>query len=577
MGNTRKGNHAFSKIQFRKMHNITKHKRPLSNTKKIRKGGEYINKGSYGIVYGGPRVPCENETYEEIKEKNEVSKIFKTYKYANLEWNAITDLETIMDHNDYKILFDNHAIIPSKMCKIKEEVLDRNPYNTAIWKMNKYELYNNDIFNLKKQPLGNNSLRDSPNNYENYENAYQEHAAYPNEKSYRHMIISERGGDNLQHVFTMIKDDKRFTDAIHKLLSICKGIQILQKNNFIHGDIKTGNCIEHKDTYKLIDMAEVRYIPTLTDAGWKPYVFGYFIYPSTTMYTVFFDDNMNSNIGNTDHSYTPVMNIPFMEYLYNNYVEFNDSEYLNHLKKYLIDPFLEASHEHGFSDENITEIKAYRKSLTLQKTCGITDKHISDIDSFKSRLFKSKNVDKKLRSFNRIFQKIKNEQGIDALKLDIFKRIDIYSFGMMVLGAIENYISKKKTVIHETLRAIIMQLYNFAYNCCIQTEKCADINVLVSQYENIIDQINSNVDHPAKYNTPVKTKNNTHSTITPHKLPDIRPISASSDSNSTAIDNRDNTQVVSSKKKISRSRITTKSPRTPTKESAFDIISMPPI
>lgn len=488
---TRKGKHAFSKKQFRKMNKKSKHKRHQTNTRKIRKGGKYLGKGSYGIVYGGPRVPCKNETYEEIKEKNEVSKIFETYKYANLEWNAITDLKTIMDHNDYKILFDNHAIIPSKMCKIEEEVLDKNPYNTANWKMNKYELYNNDIFNVKQQ-LGNNSLQDSPANYENYEKAYQEYAAYPNEKYYRHMIISEKGGDNLHDIFENIKDDKRFTDAIQKLLSVLKGIQILQNNNFIHGDIKPGNCIEHNGTYKLIDMAEVKYIPTLTDAGWKPYVFGYFIYPSITMYTAFFDNEINNVIGNKDHSYTPQMTIYLLKGLYEYEMKTNDDEYMEHLNIYLIDPFLEASHQHGFSDENIAEIKEYQIRLTLQKTCGITDKHISDIDLFKRILFESKNLDETLTNFNSIFQKIKSDYGIDALKLDIFKRIDIYSFGIMVLSAINNYLSKKQDIIHETLRTIIMKLYEFVYICCIQTEKCADINELVKRYAKIITDYDKN-------------------------------------------------------------------------------------
>jgi hypothetical protein len=56
---------------------------------------------------------------------------------------------------------------------------------------------------------------------------------------------------------------------------------------------------------------------------------------------------------------------------------------------------------------------------------------------------------------------------------------------------------------------------------------------LVSQYENIIDKINRNVDHPAKYNTPVKVKPLIESTITPlNKLPNIRPISALYDNSS---------------------------------------------
>jgi hypothetical protein len=112
------------------MHKISKHKRHQSNTRKIRKGGEYLGKGAYGIVYGGPRLPCNGETYINIKDNNEVSKIFKTELDANNEWTSIENLQTIMNKNDYEKLL-NHAIIPSKRCKINLNAVD---YLNSVFK-----------------------------------------------------------------------------------------------------------------------------------------------------------------------------------------------------------------------------------------------------------------------------------------------------------------------------------------------------------------------------------------------------------------------------------------------------------
>lgn len=319
------------------MHKISKHKRHQSNTRKIRKGGEYLGKGVYGIVYGSPRLPCEGETLEEVKKKNEVSKIFRTELDATNEWTSIENLQTLMKTtSDYEKLL-NHAIIPSKWCKINLNEVDVNEvdvnqvddsnsvFKTNKWMMDKYGKFNENIFNIKvlftlsgknkqgtivrfrKQSFDikyeiNDNGKITDNIIENVPISniisLSIHTL-PDDYRYKYMIISDRGKNSLHNVFFNIRGDaNRFIDAVINLQSILKGIQILQNNNFIHGDIKSANCIEHETTYKLIDMADVIHIPLIENVDPKPFAFGYSTWPSIIIYSIFFDNHyqINNNI-----------------------------------------------------------------------------------------------------------------------------------------------------------------------------------------------------------------------------------------------------------------------------------------
>ena len=611
MANTRKQRHVFSKKQFRKMHKKSKHKRRQSNTRKLRKGGEYLGKGAFGIVYGGPRLPCEDETYYDIKRNIEVSKIFKTQLDANNEWTSIENLQKIMKKRDYDMKktdyndLQKHVIIPYKKCKINLNAVDdlNSVFKTNNWMMNKYGKFNENIFN---------SIHTLPHGYE-----------------YKDMIISERGGNSLYNVFFNISDGtiqymENFIDAVTKLQSILKGIKILQDNNFIHGDIKSGNCIEHNNTYKLIDIAEVIHIPLIENVVPKPFAFGYSPWPSIIIYSIFFDNDYEIN-NNINIKLTPAD----LKYLYNKGHD-NDKDYCDYLFRSIIAPFLINS-KNGFTTQQIDKIFTICKALVSQKTCGIINLDIEefrneyedkpdeyDEDMWNNDIFeimKAKiyqqipkydeeylnnyvtDSDKFLEKFNKIFQNIEEMNPIlenkndikkhdivvfesnyttnnqtedttnnqteettnnqitnrgrifdiksngkndkyyiieyyakmskaasrlyaatqskqnvvstitppinreqikqkinrDELKLDLFKRIDIYSFGIMVLEVIYNYINRNHRMMNKDLRKMIVQLYDFVEVCCIQTEKCADIDELVKRYEKIITDYDKNM------------------------------------------------------------------------------------
>ena len=90
--------------------------------------------------------------------------------------------------------------------------------------------------------------------------------------------------------------------------------------------------------------------------------------------------------------------------------------------------------------------------------------------------------------FNTIFTSFESEE---EMKLDLFKRIDIYSFGIMVLCVIKQYIvliRKSKSVTYAKLD-YIHELYIFVNICCNQREHVVNINDLVILYDGILQFI----------------------------------------------------------------------------------------
>jgi hypothetical protein len=89
-----------------------------------------------------------------------------------------------------------------------------------------------------------------------------------------------------------------------------------------------------------------------------------------------------------------------------------------------------------------------------------------------------------LDKYNRIFQSF---GSIDEAKMDLFKRIDIYSFGMIILFCVGSYLNyKRRSTIDEEYRELMMRLYAFVYKCCNQTERVVDINELIAEYQGIV-------------------------------------------------------------------------------------------
>jgi len=417
-------------------------------------GGKLFGKGTFGTVYGEPRMLCEGETSKTPNIENEVSKIYEEDKDAEEEMKVNERLLTKMSEEDLTEL-KKYSVLPKKQCDLNVSYVDRPPYRRMDWRMTDGNIGAEEIF------ISERSERNG----------------------YNKMVIFDKGGEELGKIFSKIKSEKSFKDCLIKLISIGKGIQILQNAGFIHGDIKDSNSIEENGTFKLIDMADVREISTSNDSKAMPTAFGYYTWPSISSYTLFFDKRTPRTPA--DINMTPRI----LGNLYKEQKQYNEVMYKDYITSYLIFPF-QIKTVNGFTMTQLMEINKLVKDLYLQKALGATKKPIS-IDSYNEFVQKlsdpsiaDNDVSDFLDKYNTIFQGFAT---VSEAKMDLFKRIDIYSFGMLILLCVGSYLKhKNKSLIDEEIRELMMKLYAFVYKCCNQTERVVDINEIIDEYQSIV-------------------------------------------------------------------------------------------
>lgn len=112
---------------------------------------------------------------------------------------------------------------------------------------------------------------------------------------------------------------------------------------------------------------------------------------------------------------------------------------------------------------------------------GIKDKNVYLRQSQSS-------ITKQLSTFNTFFAGNAREQ----IKIDLFKRCDIYSFGMMVLMCIKSATGIIKGSFIKKTETLLQKLFEFVQMCCYQQSTVMNIDTLVSFWKtNIIELIKS--------------------------------------------------------------------------------------
>jgi hypothetical protein len=448
--------------KYNKNRKTTKKSNKRSSKKRVRKivGGKLFGKGTFGTVYGEPRMLCVNETSQTPNIHNEVSKIYRDDEDADEEMEVIVRLSKKMSEDELTEL-KKYSVLPKKQCNLNINTLKRHPYKTVDWRR------------------GSRGETGAEEIFSNDESRRME---------YNKLVIFDKGGDDLGIIFSKINSEQMFKDCLTKIISLGKGIQILQNAGFIHGDIKELNTIEENGTFKLIDMADVREISTTNDSKAMPTAFGYYTWPSISSYAFFFDKKTPRTPA--DIKMTQII----LGKLYEEQRYYNESMYKNgYLKRYLIAPF-KIRTTNGFNAEQIERTYRLLIELYLQKTCGATKEGINTHESYEQFVEKLSNpaiadngVPAFLDKYNRIFQSFGT---VGEAKNDLFKRMDIYSFGMIILNCVGSYLNYKQTsVIDEEHQELMMKLYAFVYKCCDQTERVADINQLIVEYEGILNPV----------------------------------------------------------------------------------------
>lgn len=508
-------------------------------------GSEFLGNGTFGVVIGNPRLPCKEvdgsiEPYTE-KFDNEISKIFKYNADAEADFNITQNLQEYMP-NDYTE-FINYAILSKKVCKVPEEL---NPINKSDNNESKSD--NNETKSDNNEPDNNETKSDfNKYNITNYLPIVE-----VGEDEYTTMSIQPKAKTDLYDILTdQIDNINSWIISLIKLYSILKAILLLQKNNMCHLDIKPQNIMEHNNMYKLIDNDNIMHIdettPTLKTLGYFPSIFIYNrIIPMNlthdlfdTYYTKYIESPETFNIPpppkieskwalqsettNRLTTYTPPpppRPIPRPKHLNNSILsQINDaiadenifkmlnSEFTitkNNIFKQIInqqtfgEKTFKASYNFGPPEDPVnypTTIKELNSmhlennSIPLQK----------NDPNYSTQEFIKKN--------NKIVESFVNS---DEAKRDIYKRNDIYAFGILLLYHIQilHFLDKPITTTTKSVKKqqpyilnIYKELSDIIYLCCVQdrrtpneiaaniiNEKCkvVDINLICRMYSDLI-------------------------------------------------------------------------------------------
>ena len=311
------------------------------------------------------------------------------------------------------------------------------------------------------------------------------------------------GGNSLSAIFkneNLNSTFKLFKTNLIKLLNICRGIQFLQNHSFIHGDIKGHNSIEINGSFKLIDIGDVRNILTTETAKSMPTAFMYIFWPSIAAWTATFDQ---SNIA-YEHYIDEDILISNYEYSF----DFNENIIKSNFNN-IFEPFITDKNKEYYplyTTDKLKEIEILLYRLKGQKLfipnveeLDIKDlqekikdlmKHNMeyDISTFYFNLFhKKKNVTDIIEKYNNILAEHFDISTISP-KLDFFKRIDVYSLGILLLRCIRNFIKFNKTILTDKECKILLNFIHLVYSCCIQKENVADINVIVNDWESYLNE-----------------------------------------------------------------------------------------
>ena len=412
--------------------------------KTYKKGGEVLGYGATGWVLGNPAYPCRETQIGRLD--GYISKIAKSER-ANIDLENEFKASSLLRELGKKTGIDinNYFILHYDYCKVNRayQFMLGTPY-TIAWR-----IMGNEILNI-------------------------------NDKN---MLLYRKGSNNLKKILEKNNGFNAFHSDNTKISNIAKGILILQNNDLIHNDIKPENCILDENTFKIIDLSDIRDIRRTANMITMPYNFPYFTWPAIAALTAVY---VYSDITLTNFNSNVLLEL----YRRGNGEKYNEEQYSIWMKETLYEPFT------GFIMDDImnAKINEYAKTLIYQKTFGIVqnvtesnyNEQISKFLLYSKRQHPEQeiidiDVNECLGYYSNIMKKIARK--------GLLKRIDIYSFGIIILTNIYQLIKhlpQPKTDIRQHIvKYYIFGLYNLAFYCCYQTENTPDMNFIVDYFDTL--------------------------------------------------------------------------------------------
>ena len=256
----------------------TKHKRMgkrnRKTVKKSRKlkGGKALGKGTYGVVMGKPRMPCNNEDFvkDRIESKDEASKLF--FNESRDAPVIVQTLELLNKSFTKKELKDlnNYFIMPEQLCKINHKEMSKNTkvYNDA-WR---------DGVDVSKYTI---------------------------------QAVSELGKNDLSDELDKATTRGDLLSFMVNMRTIIEGIAKIHEKDIMHGDLKLGNAmVDLKGVFKIIDNDELKDIKNFTfDESFFYNNHSYAIWP--TLINMLLEQYNTSKYATEEEYVKTTMAIPF--------------------------------------------------------------------------------------------------------------------------------------------------------------------------------------------------------------------------------------------------------------------------
>ena len=422
------------KGKFHKNHRITKAKKHKSTQRKNgrnKKAGAYLGRGAFGIVFAEPRIPCSSETVDEIKDLNQVSKLFerRAIQSAREEGSVRDRLNQVDIEGEVMTEFEKHAIVPKKLCRVKKEAEENGtkwfemaPYTDDSWRKNEHtgEFMNN--INLESIP-----------------------------QKYPYMIIAERGNNDLLKEFGKIRDEEDFYQALIRMDSVIDGVKILNEHGMVHPDLKDKNCVRVGDTYKMIDLADVKDFTVFQNWGTESDAFMYYAWPSTNIWLSILDANATPGVslrtpritGRVNRTLEELEELEDVDEMIRDAFITRKKANINNFKNTTL-PYFYAfmlSEEEGFTDDEVAQIRKFGECYMCEKTLGtkfeLNRRDLSNVFATieSPELRESSNYSKVIQAMNHYFVNLANED-IELFAEDIITRLQLHSIGVMLLQTI---------------------------------------------------------------------------------------------------------------------------------------------
>ena len=417
-------------------------------------GGKVEGMGSFGLVMSNPRIPLMDETYESIKDLNQVSKILYTYNNKTNTYHPATKEMYNKEFNDIKKYIDKYPTIFTSdnfilpitggMINIKE-FINNNIYDDKWYENTSVEKILYDLFMLNRHPT------------------YQ--------------IIYDKGItiNNLIKTQTTI-------NWVSLMVNSISAINKMHTNNMFLKDIKTDNMIFHDNKIKISDWSDffdLNYkttqekISILNNDQFIQNVFYFVNSPIASVLLCLYSNTITIKTKPYNEPINEYVRGEFFDYLYNKALNSNHNEY----RSYLLSVFDRIKTNLG-NKFDLVEVKfnAYDWSTNFSKRINVS---FNDLWNSMYMLYKLDPVSN--NNIEKIFRHYKSyldaKLTTDEILKSLLKTNNMFAIGQTFIYYLDKCLTEG-IVLSNDIIINIMKIIIF----CLGKVIIKDDKVYVSQY-----------------------------------------------------------------------------------------------